>query len=49
MTNDKLVELQINAIRLIKYKNDSAIGIEFIWIDEDNPPKDAIGWVSKNK
>ncbi|MCB4940465.1 hypothetical protein LGW97_09545 [Streptococcus mutans] len=49
LTNDKLVELQINAIRLIKYKNDSAIGIEFIWIDEDNPPKDAIGWVSKNK
>ena len=25
------------------------IGIEFIWIDIDNPPSDAIGWVAKNK
>lgn len=49
LTAEKLEELQINAIRFIKYKNSEEIGIEFIWIDKDNPPKDAIGWVSKNK
>ncbi|MCR8967653.1 hypothetical protein [Streptococcus zalophi] len=47
LTYDKLVDLQINGIRLTKYKNSPVIGIEFIWIDINNPPKDAIGWVSK--
>lgn len=23
------------------------IGIEFIWIDTENPPSDAISWVAK--
>ena len=32
----------------VKFKN-GEIGIEFIWIDIDNPPSDAIGWVAKNK
>lgn len=46
----KLLDLNINGVRLIKYKNkENFIGIEFIWIDEDNPPSDAIGWVAKNK
>ncbi|MDQ0221518.1 hypothetical protein [Streptococcus moroccensis] len=48
LTGKKLEELQINGIRLSKFK-DGVIGIEFIWIDVDNPPKDAIGWVTKNK
>lgn len=46
LTGKKLKELQINGIRLSKFK-DGVIGIEFIWIDIDNPPQDAIGWVSK--
>lgn len=46
LTGKKLEELQINGIRLSKFK-DGVIGIEFIWIDIDNPPQDAIGWVSK--
>lgn len=46
LTGKKLEELQINGIRLSKFK-DGVIGIEFIWIDVDNPPRDAIGWVSK--
>lgn len=47
---DKLLDLNINAIRLIKYKNKRKfVGIEFIWIDENNPPIDAIGWVAKDK
>lgn len=47
LTSKRLEELQINGIRLTKFKN-GEIGIEFIWIDINNPPKDAIGWVSKN-
>ncbi|ELY5749190.1 hypothetical protein JFQ95_000345, partial [Streptococcus iniae] len=47
LTYDKLVELQINAIRLTKYRNSEVIGIEFTWIDSENPPEDSIGWVSK--
>ena len=49
LTAERLAELHINAIRFTKYKNIEEIGIEFIWIDENNPPKDAIGWVAKNK
>lgn len=46
LTGKKLEELRINGIRLSKFK-DGVIGIEFIWIDVDTPPHDAIGWVSK--
>ena len=49
LTAERLAELHINAIRFTKYKNIEEIGIEFIWIDENNPPEDAIGWVAKNK
>lgn len=46
LTGQRLNELEINGIRLIKFKN-VEIGIEFIWIDTENPPIDAIGWVAK--
>lgn len=46
LTGQRLNELEINGIRLIKFKN-GEIGIEFIWIDTENPPSDAIGWVAK--
>lgn len=42
----RLNELEINGIRLTKFKT-GEIGIEFIWIDTENPPHDAIGWVAK--
>lgn len=46
LTGQRLNELEINGIRLTKFKN-GEIGIEFIWIDTENPPRDAIGWVVK--
>ena len=46
LTGQRLNELKINGIRLTKFKN-GEIGIEFIWIDTENPPSDAIGWVAK--
>ena len=46
LTGQRLNELEINGIRLTKFKN-GEIGIEFIWIDTETPPSDAIGWVSK--
>ena len=46
LTGKKLSQLEINGIRLSKFKN-GEIGIDFIWIDMDNPPADAIGWVAK--
>ena len=49
LTSERLAELHINAIRFTKYVDTDEIGIEFIWIDENNPPEDAIGWVAKNK
>uniref|UniRef100_UPI001C07D4AC hypothetical protein n=1 Tax=Acinetobacter bereziniae TaxID=106648 RepID=UPI001C07D4AC len=50
LTSQKLNDIGINGIRLIKFKDSNkGIGLEFIWIDEENPPKDAIGWVAKNK
>lgn len=49
LTSKRLNEIGINGIRLIKFKDQNrGIGLEFIWIDEENPPKDAIGWVAKN-
>ncbi|WGE89511.1 hypothetical protein [Actinobacillus arthritidis] len=50
LTIQKLNEIGINGIRLIKFKDTSrGIGLDFIWIDPENPPADAIGWVAKNK
>ena len=46
LTGQRLNELEINGIRLTKFKT-GEIGIEFIWIDTENPPIDAIGWVAK--
>ena len=46
LTGQRLNELEINGIRLTKFKN-GKIGIEFIWIDTENPPSDAIDWVAK--
>ena len=50
LTSQKLDDIGLNGIRLIKFKDEMrGIGLEFIWIDEENPPQDAIGWVAKNK
>ena len=46
LTGQRLNELEINGIRLTKFKN-GEIGREFIWIDTETPPHDAIGWVTK--
>ena len=46
LTGQRLNELEINGIRLTKFNN-GEIGIEFIWIDTENLPSDAIGWVAK--
>ena len=46
LTGKRLNELEINGIRLTKFKN-GEIGIEFIWIDTETPPIDTIGWVAK--
>ncbi|WP_461202540.1 hypothetical protein [Enterococcus sp. N342-3-1-2] len=48
LTGERLNELGINGIRLIKYADRESIGLEFIWIDIENPPFDAIGWVKEN-
>lgn len=49
LTAYRLDELGINGIRLTKIDDneDERIRLEFIWIDVENPPKDAIGWVAK--
>ncbi len=46
LTGQRLNELEINSNRLTKFKN-VEIEIEFIWIDTENPPIDAIGWIAK--
>jgi len=46
LTGQRLNELEINGIRLNKFKN-GEIEIEFIWIDTENPPIDTIGWITK--
>ena len=38
LTSARLAELNINGLRFTKYKGSEAIHIEFIWIDENNPP-----------
>lgn len=45
---EKLEVLGINAIRMVKNKANKTIDVYFIWIDVENPPEDAIGWVSQN-
>ena len=48
LTMKRLNELEINGVRLNKFKDHKrGIGLEFIWIDVENPPDDAIGWVAK--
>ena len=44
LTSKRLVELNINGLRFTRYKGSEDIHIEFIWIDEDNPPK---GYISR--
>lgn len=39
LTSQRLAELNINGLRFTKYKGSDDIHIEFIWIDEDNPPQ----------
>lgn len=39
LTSQKLAELNINGLRFSKYDGSDDIHIEFIWIDETNPPK----------
>ncbi|MBK5898553.1 NgoFVII family restriction endonuclease [Catonella massiliensis] len=38
LTSKRLIELNINGLRFTKYKGSNDIHVEFIWIDEDNPP-----------
>ncbi|WP_276804693.1 hypothetical protein [Lactobacillus hominis] len=45
---EKLDILGINAIRMVKNKVKKTIDVQFIWIDPENPPEDAIGWVKQN-
>lgn len=48
LTRKRLEEIGINAIRLSKFEDsEKGIGLEFIWIDPENPPKDVIGWISE--
>lgn len=51
LTAHRLDELGINGIRLTKIdeEEDERIRLEFIWIDVENPPEDAIGWVAKDE
>lgn len=39
LTSKKLKELNINGLRFSRYRNSDDIHVEFIWIDELNPPK----------
>lgn len=39
LTSEKLKELNINGLRFSKYENSDDIHIEFVWIDESNPPQ----------
>ena len=39
LTSQKLEELNINGLRFSRYEDSDDIHIEFIWIDEKNPPK----------
>lgn len=39
LTSRRLREININGLRFSKYKNSEDVHLEFIWIDESNPPK----------
>lgn len=39
LTSKRLMELNINGLRFTKYKGSDDVHIEFIWIDENNPPQ----------
>lgn len=39
LTSQRLLELNINGLRFTRYNDSDDIHIEFIWIDETNPPK----------
>ena len=45
LTTKRLKELNINGLRFSRYKNSEDIHMEFIWIDETNPPKGYIARV----
>lgn len=50
LTGQKMYEAGVNAVRFIKYKDETKpIGVELFWMDMDNIPNDAIGWVAKKK
>lgn len=41
LTDERLIEMELNGIRLTKFSDlDNHIGLEFIWIDDDNLPSD---------
>lgn len=42
LTAERLREIGINGIRLYKMEDNSDVHLQFIWIDEDNLPKDYI-------
>ncbi|HIT91106.1 MAG TPA: NgoFVII family restriction endonuclease [Candidatus Merdenecus merdavium] len=44
LTSKKLMELNINGLRFSRYKDSDDVHLEFIWIDETNPPK---GYIAK--
>ncbi len=44
LTSKRLKELNINGLRFSRYENSEDIHVEFIWIDELNPPK---GFIAK--
>lgn len=46
LTSRRLAELNINGLRFTRYKDSDDIHVEFIWIDETNPPKGYIARVS---
>lgn len=39
LTSKRLEEININGLRFTKYKGSDDVHIEFIWIDEKNPPE----------
>ena len=43
LTAERLNEIGINGIRIYKIENKPDVHLQFIWIDEDNPPTDFIG------
>ena len=49
LTTEKLNNIGINAIRLVKNTKLDTVDVYFIWIDPENPPQDAIGWVGKKR